>query len=316
MPEPPTPIIHPTATRSERFQRTNGVPAQPPAAPPPPKPKLKKLRLALVFGGLSILALISTVFGMLMAVSSDLPSLENRAAVQPAPRTRCSTRTPRAARTSRRTRPASRSRSSPATRTASWSARARSRPNVKNAVIAIEDRRFYSHKGVDYTGIGARAGAGRAQAPRRPGRLDDHPAVREERARRAGRPLGVPEAARGRARLPPRAQVAEGQDPHPVPQHRLLRERRLRDRGRRAHLLRRRRRARRAGGRRRRRRELHAARRRGGAGPGRARGDRRGAARGRAARRDDRVAHDVRPGGAPAGRHGAPQRGARSACST
>ena len=37
MPEPPTPIIHPTATRSERFQRTNGVPAQPPAAPPPPQ---------------------------------------------------------------------------------------------------------------------------------------------------------------------------------------------------------------------------------------------------------------------------------------
>src|SRR5215213_9112036 len=79
MPEPPTPIIHPTATRSERFQRTNGVPAQPPAAPPPRKPKLKKLRLALVFSGLSILALISTVFGMLMAVASDLPSLENRA---------------------------------------------------------------------------------------------------------------------------------------------------------------------------------------------------------------------------------------------
>ena len=26
-------------------------------------------------------------------------------------------------------------------------------PNLKNAVIAIEDRRFYSHKGVDYTGI-------------------------------------------------------------------------------------------------------------------------------------------------------------------
>src|SRR5215208_310928 len=79
MPESPTPIIHPTATRSERFQRKNGVPAQPPAAPPPRKPKLKKLRLALVFGGLSILALISTVFGMLMAVASDLPSLENRA---------------------------------------------------------------------------------------------------------------------------------------------------------------------------------------------------------------------------------------------
>ena len=26
-------------------------------------------------------------------------------------------------------------------------------PNLKNAVIAIEDRRFYTHHGVDYTGI-------------------------------------------------------------------------------------------------------------------------------------------------------------------
>src|SRR5215210_9037979 len=81
MPDPPTPIIHPTATpQAERFQRTNGVPAQTNGSPPPPrKPKLKKLRLALVISGLSVLALISTVFGMLMAVASDLPSLENRA---------------------------------------------------------------------------------------------------------------------------------------------------------------------------------------------------------------------------------------------
>src|SRR5918992_5365393 len=80
MPDPPTPIIHPTATRSEPFQRSNGVPAQTNGAGPPPrKPKLKKLRLALVISGLSVLAVISTVFGMLMAVSSDLPSLENRA---------------------------------------------------------------------------------------------------------------------------------------------------------------------------------------------------------------------------------------------
>ena len=26
-------------------------------------------------------------------------------------------------------------------------------PNLKNAVIAIEDRRFYQHQGVDHTGI-------------------------------------------------------------------------------------------------------------------------------------------------------------------
>ena len=56
------------------------------------KPKLKKLRLALVLLGLGVLALISTVFGMLMAVASDLPALENRARVQAARRTRCSTR--------------------------------------------------------------------------------------------------------------------------------------------------------------------------------------------------------------------------------
>ena len=80
MPETPTPIIHPTATRADRFQRTNGAPPQANGSgPPPPKPKLKKLHFALVAGGISILALISTIFGMLMAVASDLPSLENRA---------------------------------------------------------------------------------------------------------------------------------------------------------------------------------------------------------------------------------------------
>jgi len=153
MPDPPTPIIHPTATRSERFQRTNGVPAQTNGAGPPPrKPKLKKRRLALVFIGLSILALISTIFGMLMAVSSDLPSLENRAQYDRAQNS--------------------------VLYADSWGCKDLAKapcqqiakltgnqnrilvgeneisPNVKNAVIAIEDRRFYTHKGVDYAGIG------------------------------------------------------------------------------------------------------------------------------------------------------------------
>jgi penicillin-binding protein 1A len=153
MPDPPTPIIHPTANRSERFQRTNGVPPQANGTgPPPPKPKLKKLRLALVFIGLSVLALISTVFGMLMAVASDLPSLENRAQY--------------------------RSAKNSVLYADNWGCKDLDKdsdcqeiakltgnqnrilvgeneisPNVKNAVIAIEDRRFYSHKGVDYTGI-------------------------------------------------------------------------------------------------------------------------------------------------------------------
>jgi penicillin-binding protein 1A len=152
MPEPPTPIIHPTATRSERFQRTNGVPAQPPAAPPPRKPKLKKLRLALVVAGLSALALISTVFGMLMAVASDLPSLENRAQYDRAENSKLYADTPGCM-----------DLDDPACQEIAKLTGNQNRilvgegeisPNVKNAVIAIEDRRFYSHKGVDYTGIG------------------------------------------------------------------------------------------------------------------------------------------------------------------
>jgi penicillin-binding protein 1A len=153
MPDPPTPIIHPAATRSERIQRGNGVPAQANGTGPPPrKPKLKKLRLALVLSGLSVLAVISTVFGMLMAVASDLPSLENRAQYNKAENS--------------------------VLYSDSWGCKELEKdpdclpiakltgnqnrilvgegeisPNLKNAVIAIEDRRFYSHKGVDYTGI-------------------------------------------------------------------------------------------------------------------------------------------------------------------
>src|SRR3954469_4775860 len=42
------------------------------------RPKLRKLRLILLLGGLGALALVSTVFGMMMAVASDLPQLENK----------------------------------------------------------------------------------------------------------------------------------------------------------------------------------------------------------------------------------------------
>ena len=77
MQEPPTSIIQPSPTHGPRFVRAgNGAPPDPPGRP---KPKLKKLRLALVVFGLGVLAVISTVFGMLMAVASDLPSLDSEA---------------------------------------------------------------------------------------------------------------------------------------------------------------------------------------------------------------------------------------------
>ena len=153
MPEPPTPIIHPTATRSDRFQRTNGVPAQPPAAPPPRKPKLKKLRLALVLTGLAILAVISTVFGMLMAVSSDLPSLENRAQYNRAENSVLYADTP-GCKDLEKDAACQQIAKLTGNQNRILVGEGEISPNVKNAVIAIEDRRFYSHKGVDYTGIG------------------------------------------------------------------------------------------------------------------------------------------------------------------
>ncbi len=44
----------------------------------PRKPKVRKLRVLFVFLGFAALAIISTIFGMMMAVASDLPQLENR----------------------------------------------------------------------------------------------------------------------------------------------------------------------------------------------------------------------------------------------
>jgi penicillin-binding protein 1A len=107
-----------------------------------PKRRIKKLRLALVLLGLSVLAVISTVFGMMMAVSNELPSLEDTAQF-------------RAARNSALV--ASNGKDQIAQLTDNQN-RILLRPEeiaptVKNAVIAIEDRRFYTHEGIDYTGI-------------------------------------------------------------------------------------------------------------------------------------------------------------------
>jgi penicillin-binding protein 1A len=44
----------------------------------PGRPRIKKLRVFSIFAGLALLALVSTIFGMMMAVASDLPQLENR----------------------------------------------------------------------------------------------------------------------------------------------------------------------------------------------------------------------------------------------
>jgi penicillin-binding protein 1A len=107
----------------------------------PPKPKLKKLRLALVLLGLAALALISTVFGMMMAVAHELPQLEAKAQLRSAVNsTLLATSGEQIAKLT-------------GNENRIVNMDGEISPNIKNAVIAIEDRRFYEHQGVDLRGM-------------------------------------------------------------------------------------------------------------------------------------------------------------------
>ncbi|HEX6713111.1 MAG TPA: transglycosylase domain-containing protein [Thermoleophilaceae bacterium] len=119
---------------------------QPPGPPPEVrkrKPKLKKLRFFLVFAGLGALAIISTIFGMMLSVSSDLPSLENHAQLRVARNSLLFSSAGKDVTLAKLT----------GTQNRILDDSSEISPNVKNAVIAIEDKRFYEHSGVDYRGI-------------------------------------------------------------------------------------------------------------------------------------------------------------------
>ena len=105
------------------------------------KPRLKKLRAALVFMGLALLALVSWVFGIMTAVAGDLPALENRAQFERAENSIITDRT--GARLATLTNNEGRV----------LVESNEIAPVMKEAVVAIEDRRFYEHRGVDYQGI-------------------------------------------------------------------------------------------------------------------------------------------------------------------
>ena len=125
-----------------------GGPPEPPplpasgAPPPNPRPKLKRLRFALVFLGLSVLAFVSWVFGIMMAVAGDLPQLESRAQFENAENSivydingeKIATLTNNQGRI--------------------LVGSADIAPVMKEATVAIEDQRFYEHRGIDYEGIG------------------------------------------------------------------------------------------------------------------------------------------------------------------
>jgi penicillin-binding protein 1A len=107
----------------------------------PDRPRLRKLRFALVILGLGALAFVSWIFGIMMAVAQDLPSLETRqqyvesenSVVYDAYNNKLATLTNNQGRIILES--------------------AEISPVMKEAVVAIEDRRFYEHNGVDYQGI-------------------------------------------------------------------------------------------------------------------------------------------------------------------
>jgi len=111
-------------------------------AGPRTKPRLKKLRVLFVLFGLSILAVVSLVFGMMTAVSRDLPAIYDFAQFKASKNSEVydSTGEPIGTLTSDQNKILLTS--------------GQISPNVKNAVVAIEDSRFYEHDGVDFQGIG------------------------------------------------------------------------------------------------------------------------------------------------------------------
>src|SRR4029079_6789862 len=105
------------------------------------RPKIKKLRALLVLLGLSLLAIVSWVFGVMMAVAQDLPDLEARAQYDAAQNSvvLASDGTPLATLTGNERRILVES--------------DEIAPSLKQAAVAIEDELFYEHRGIDYLGI-------------------------------------------------------------------------------------------------------------------------------------------------------------------
>jgi penicillin-binding protein 1A len=107
--------------------------------PPLGRPRYKRLRMALILAGLSVLALVSTAFGMMMAVASDLPQLENRTEFKRAQNSLLTDVHGAYLATL-----ADQGRIIIPTKDIA--------PAMQHAIIAVEDQRFYENQGVDLRG--------------------------------------------------------------------------------------------------------------------------------------------------------------------
>src|SRR4051794_21128561 len=103
----------------------------------PKRFKVRKLRLLMVFFFLGVLAIVSALFGMFMAVASDLPPLEEPAhqpsIIVDARGRQIGTLTGNERRI--------------------YLSETQIAPTMKHAMVSIEDRRFYTNSGVDLRGI-------------------------------------------------------------------------------------------------------------------------------------------------------------------
>ena len=119
--------LRPHATRKDRKPK-----------PPRRHVRIRKLRLFALLLGLGILAAVSTVFGMMMAVASDLPQLDPQASRNSVIYDANGQRIGLLSGSEKRI----------------FLREDEIAPVMKHAIIAIEDRRFYTNDGVDLRGIG------------------------------------------------------------------------------------------------------------------------------------------------------------------
>jgi penicillin-binding protein 1A len=127
----------------------DGRDEEPPDLPPAPasllheergpvRVRIRKLRVLVVLFGLGILAVVSTVFGMVMAITYDLPRLEEQSGRNTVLEDRNGKRLGLLTGSQQRI----------------FLKSEEIAPVMKQAIIAIEDRRFYTNAGVDIRGIG------------------------------------------------------------------------------------------------------------------------------------------------------------------
>src|SRR3954468_13223891 len=139
----PSGALPPPPRPDERARSVTDLSAEPiPFQPPRVRPRVKKLRLLIVLVPLVLLAIVSTVFGMMMAVAADVNDLDLAKTFRQAHN---STLTdvrgqPLGILTSDQNRVIV-----PLNQIALV---------MQNAVIAIEDKRFYTNEGIDVKGIG------------------------------------------------------------------------------------------------------------------------------------------------------------------